>query len=184
MEHDWASLRAHGSRSSQRIAWFGFATTLLMIVVVGVVHFAASRGSSSAGDRTTKRTSGTTATPGLRQFGQMTLGIAYGTSPRQLLREMGAPNRKQDGCWLYRGSVSGQIGTIRGRYSGPYVDAVKFCFSAGPVGGKVMAKIMSHYAAHSIYKRNAATDALEGKFYAGFWAPPVTFRQVPDSNEQ
>jgi hypothetical protein len=96
----------------------------------------------------------------------MTLGIAYGTTAKQLLREIGSPTKKQADCWLYRG----QVGRIRGRYSGPYVDAMKFCFSAGPTGGNVMTQIFSHYAGHTIAKEH----------FPAQWAHPVTLLKVPD----
>lgn len=114
----------------------------------------------------------------------MTGGIAYGTTPKQLLRDLGSPKKKEGDCWLYRGNVHGEIGTIRGHYSGPYVDAMKFCFADGPVGGKVVMTIVSHYAPHFILRRNSVTHALSKTFYSGLWAPPVTFMRVPGSSNQ
>jgi hypothetical protein len=96
----------------------------------------------------------------------MNLGIAYGTTPKQVLREIGPPTKKHADCWLYRGHV----GRIRGRYSGPYVDAMRFCFSEGPVGAKVMTQIFSHYATHTITK----------KHFPAQWGSPLTLLKVPD----
>ncbi len=159
---------APGPRTWNRLAWLAVITGG-PLAVIGLIYYATGIGDSSTKHIATPSVTVTVTTSRQDQryrCGEMTLGIAYGTTPQELLGEIGPPTRKQARCWLYRG----RVGRIRGRYSGPYVDAMKFCFGAGPVGGKVMTRILSHYAAHTI----------KGEHFRGQWHPPVTLMRVPD----
>jgi hypothetical protein len=137
-------------------------------VAAGLIHYDTGIGKSSTRHqpKASVVSPASSATQSRPRYGFMGLGIAFGATPKQVLREIGSPTKEQANCWLYRGHV----GSIRGRYSGPYVDAMKFCFSAAPTGGTVMTRIFSHYAAHTIAKEH----------FPGQWHPPATLMKVPD----
>jgi hypothetical protein len=109
-------------------------------------------------------------------FGAMNLQIAYGSTPEQVLHQIGSPAKVKSGCWLY----SGRVGSIRGRYSGPYIDAMKFCFGAGPTGTRVVTRILSHMATHTIVRRDPRTHKIVSKqTYRAGWGGPITILQPP-----
>ena len=74
----------------------------------------------------------------------------------------------------------GRVGRIRGRYSGPYVDAMKFCFSEGPAGGKAVTRILSHTPIHTIVTWDPVTHTRSRKTFPAQWGGIVTLLKVPD----
>lgn len=59
-------------------------------------------------------------------------GISYGTTARQLLARLGAPDQEAGGCWIYR--IRGA--TFHGNKILPQIagmQAVRYCFSFGVV---------------------------------------------------
>jgi hypothetical protein len=85
--------------------------------------------------------------------------------------QLGAPTAKSGHCWLYQG----EVGRIRGRLSGSYVDAMKFCFGEGPAGGRAVTKILSHDVAHTIVARDGTK-----KHFPAQWGGAITIMRVPD----
>jgi len=71
-----------------------------------------------------------------------TMGVAYGSTPGQVARQLGRPTETSRGCWVYRG----QPGSIRGRAVNSTVDAFKFCFGPGPTGGTVVSRVLQQDA--------------------------------------
>jgi hypothetical protein len=162
---------ALGPNPRSRLAWLA-GITGGMFVVACVAHYAAGIGNSSTRHRPQfSLTRNSSAQPQQRRYGEFNLGIAYGTAPKQVLRQLGSPTKKQADCWLYRGHV----GKIRGRYPGPYVDAVKFCFAEGaPSGGRIVAQILSHRVSHSV------THSRSRRTIPAFWGWPTNRGAVPD----
>lgn len=105
------------------------------------------------------------------RLGAMNLRIPYGTTAAQVLRQLGRPASTRNGCWLYRG----RIGSIRGRFSGPYVDAVRFCFGEGPLGGKVVTQVLSHTPRHTIVRPDGSR-----RTYPAGWGPSITLIRPPE----
>jgi hypothetical protein len=107
------------------------------LIVVGVlIHFVTGPGSSSAQHQTLST-------------GELNLGIRYGSTPKQVQRRLGAPATKHGSCWVYRGHGE----RVAGFYTGPYIDAMRFCFSDGPTGIKVVTNTFAHIVAHTVHKR-------------------------------
>jgi hypothetical protein len=158
----------------KRSAWLA-AMVGALVVAGGVVHYATGSGKSSAPHRT--RTGPTPKRPPIGLgYGQRNLGIAYGSTPAEVRRQLGSPVQQRAGCWLYRG----RVGRIRGRWSGSYVDAMKFCFAEGPVGSQVVTQILSHSPRHTIVKRNPSTHKIVWKrTFPAQWDPPITIAEVP-----
>lgn len=158
-----------------RLTWLA-AIIGWLLVAGGVIHYATGFGNASTPHRPR------TASPTRRQplglgYGERNLGIAYGTTPKQVLQQLGSPTKKHAGCWLYRG----QVGKIRGRHSGSYVDAMKFCLSEGSAGGWAVTQIFSYYVKHTIVKRDPVTHRISSKrTFPARWGPPLTFMKVPD----
>lgn len=144
---------------------------------LGVVAGAVLSGSPSRPAARTVSTIpfGTPSGPQPPGYGQWNLGIAYGTTPAQVLRQLGTPAATEASCWLYRG----RVGRIRGRLSGLYVDAMKFCFGEGSGGGKAVTQIASHMVAHTIVSRNPVTHRIVKKSFPARWAPPIALAMVP-----
>lgn len=162
------------------LAWLA-GIALGVLVVAGVIRYAT--GISSGEHHPTLSVTGSSnavTAPRALRYGFMGLRIAYGSTPKQVLGQIGSPTKKQAHCWLYRGHV----GNIRGRYPGPYVDAMKFCFSAGPTRGNVMTQIFSHYAAHTIATTDPITQKIGKTHFAALWGRPVTLMKVPDWYQQ
>jgi hypothetical protein len=146
--------RRVGPRARRRLAWLVGAVAV--VVVLGVVL-----------GRVTG--SGRPSAPRRQRIGAQSLGIPFGTSARQLLQKLGSPGNKQAGCWVYRADKDN---VIDGIYAGEWVDAVKYCFAAGPAGTPVVMRINEHLVAHTIKKR---------KFPAG-WDGLVILNPVPSSD--
>jgi hypothetical protein len=181
MEQRFPSVATAMPHAARRLVWL--AAILGGFVVAGVVIYVATRsGNSSAQHQQTSRAGAASSVKkqARNHYGTWNLGIAYGWTPKQVLRQIGAPVKKQANCWLYRGQVRGGIGNIRGRFSGLYVDAIKFCFGEGPAGGEAMTQIRSHYAAHTIFKKDATGHVVSKRFYSAEWNGPVTLMKVPD----
>jgi hypothetical protein len=165
------------SRVRRTKATFAWLVGMIGAVLVGagLMHYVSGIGSSPTHQPPVSASRNPSAERPI-PLGQINLGIAYGTTQEQMLRQLGSPTTKRANCWLYRG----QIGTIRGRYSGPYVDALKFCFSDGPAGGKAVTQILSHRSAHSVAKTNLVTGAISKHRVAAFWGWPIDRTSVPD----
>lgn len=168
--------------SGRRSTWVAGVCGGLTVLVVGglIVHFTgAGKGSTHrprhSAPSATKRPS----------YGEFNLGIAYGMTPNAVLRRLGSPTNKQADCWLYRG----KNGVIRGHYSAPYVagfpaaaydDAIKYCFSEGPIGGMVVTQMFTHTPAHTIRRWDATTQTFVKKYFAAQWGPIFEFFKPPD----
>jgi hypothetical protein len=173
MQQRRSSVSARGSnaRIIRRVWLAGIAVGLL--VVAGLIRYAAGTGHSSTKQSITRSSS---AQQQRLRYGQFNLGIAYGSTRKQVLRQIGSPTAKQGDCWLYRGHV----GRIRGRYSGPYVDAMRFCFSDGPAGGQAVTQIFSHSPIHTIIKKDPVTHSISKKTFQARWDIPIDIAPVPD----
>jgi hypothetical protein len=92
-------------------------------------------------------------------------------------RRLGAPTAVDGSCWLYQGTV----GRIRGRLSGLYIDAMKFCFAEGAGGGTAVEEILSHQITHTIVRRDPLTRRIvKVATYGASWGHPLTIARVPD----
>jgi hypothetical protein len=172
MQQRRSPVPALGPNARHRRAWLaGIVAGLL--AVAGVIHYATGTGNSSTKESITRSSSAQQQRLG---YGQFNLGIAYGSTPTQVLRQIGSPTAKQADCWLYRGHV----GRIRGRYSGPYVDAMRFCFSDGPAGGQAVTQIFSHSPIHTIIKKDPVTHSISKKTFQARWDIPIDIAPVPD----
>ncbi len=155
-----------GPRARRRLARLG-ASAGALVVVAGLIYWLAVAGNSSAQHRTPH--------PGPKSLqerlgsGELNLGVAYGTSPNQLRRRLGAPAETQANCWIYRGSKD-----IPGSYRAIYIDAVKFCFSAGPTGTKAVMETFNHSPAHTIVRTDPVTHTKSRTHFQAQWFPAVT----------
>lgn len=141
-----------GPRTKRRLAWLAATVVALAVVVGAFQHFSVSRGSGNSGGSATHRR---------LEVGAQSGRIAYGATPRQVLTTLGAPTKKQGACWSY----SAKAHTINGEYLGDVVDGLRYCFSDGPTGGKVVANIYEHIIAHRLPTK---------KWYPGGWNPAMT----------
>lgn len=121
-----------GPRAKRRLA-IATAATLVTVGALAVFLIASSGSSGRNGSQsqTTKEVFGT--------FGAF--GVVYGIRGSQLLKQLGAPDQKRDGCWIYR--IRG--GVFHGIKLIPQIagmDAVKYCFFSG-----VVAFIKDHWRA-------------------------------------
>ena len=155
--------------------WLAAMVVGALVVAGGVVHYATGSGKPSAPPRTRIVPAPKRPPIGLG-YGQRNLGIAYGSAPAEVRRQLGPPVQQRAGCWLYRG----RVGRIRGRWSGSYVDAMKFCFSEGPVGSQVVTQILSHSPRHTIVRRDPYTHKIVSKrTWPAQWGPAITIAEVP-----
>lgn len=148
-----------------------------MLVVSGLIHYTGF-GNSSTQDqgKPSVTSSGTSLVSQRPRYGAMDLEIAYGSTPQQVLRQLGSPTKREANCWLYRG----RIGEIRRRYS-PYNDAMKFCFSEGPAGGRAVMQIFGHYPTRTIVKKDPLTHTIiSKKTFPAHWGHPLWLMKVPD----
>lgn len=150
----------------------------MVLVIGGLIHYATGFGNSSTRHQAkpSVASSGTSPTNQRPRYGAMDLEIAYGSTPQQVVRQLGSPTKKEANCWLYRG----HIGEIRGRYS-PYNDAIKFCFSEGPAGGKAVMQIFGHYPTYTVVKKDPLTHIIVSKkTFPAHWGHPLWLMKVPD----
>lgn len=171
--------------AGRRLAWIaGVAGGLLVLVSAGLIVDYRPRGDDLSSHRLRERSSITAADLAApRQplhYGAMTLGIAYGASRKDVLRQLGPPTARQGRCWVYRG----QVGRIRGRSSGPFVNAMKFCFSEGPAGGEAVMHIFGYRPAHTVTMWDPETGVLVKKRFPARWGPTIAIARVPDSYVQ
>lgn len=120
---DGQYVRRMGLRTRRRLI-VGGITAVIVVFAAAVFVFARSPGGSASRgpDRSTSVVYGI--------FGAF--GIAYGTTPRQLLARAGEPDRKSNGCRTY--VIRG--GTFNGIKLLPQIagmDAVRYCFFDGVV---------------------------------------------------
>lgn len=164
---------------ASRSAWVAGICGGLVVLVVGglIVHLTRTAGSSTKLAPKASVKAPRALGSQRPRYGEFNLGIAYGTAPKQVLRELGSPSRKQGNCWVYRG----RVGSIRGRYSGSFfVDAKRFCFSEGPAGGRAVTQVFDHYAKHTIVKRDPVTHKITSKkTYPAEWGFPLRIEEVP-----
>lgn len=156
------------------------ASAAVLVVVGGVVGYLAASGTSSSSRQSAAPVATIVGTPSGPQppgYGEWDLEIAYGSTPNQVRSQLGAPTSVVGSCWLYRGTV----GRIRGRLSGLYIDAMKFCFGEGAGGGTGVDEILSHQITHTIVKRDPVTHRIvKVATYRASWGHPLTIARVPD----
>lgn len=163
--------------------WFAGVAGGLVVLLIGglILHFSGS-GEASTQHRPKRSAPSSAKRP---RYGEFNLGIAYGMAPNEVLRRLGSPTERHAGCWLYRG----KNGIIRGHYSSPYVagypvayddDAIKYCFSEGPVGGLAVTRIFAHTPAHTIRRWDSATQTFVKKHFSAQWGPILDFEKPPD----
>ena len=195
MEQTRSSISVRRLIAEGRPAWLaGIVGGLFVLAAAGLmVYYITGGGDSSTQHQPKGSATGIVASPGEYQpngsatgivaspgeyppsrYGEMDLQIAYGTTPKQVLRQIGSPTTKQADCWIYRGQ------SIRGRYSGTGIDGIKFCFSEGATGNKVVTQIFNHTPAHTIINKDPVTHAITKKHYPAQWFHAVTFLKVPD----
>ncbi|HEX3805509.1 MAG TPA: hypothetical protein VHV52_01905 [Gaiellaceae bacterium] len=126
-----------GPRARRRLTWLAALAGALLVVAGVIYHHAKSGGSAIR-----QQAAGHHVNLALEN----NLGIPYGSTPRQVLGQLGSPTAKRGNCWVYQG----QRGRIRGRVVNSAVDAFKFCFAPGPLGGNVVARIFQHSPAQTI----------------------------------
>jgi hypothetical protein len=139
-----------GPRARRRFAWL-VATVAVLAVVGAMIHFFGSADNMS---------SKVAASEPQQASGEVSGGIPFGASSQQVVGTFGPPTRNGAGCSVY----SANAHRINGEYLGKFVDGLKFCFSDGPAGGKVVSTIYNHLIAHP-------TPA--DKHFAGGWEPAV-----------
>jgi hypothetical protein len=92
-------------------------------------------------DSTSSKSSHTASSEQLDlEVGEQNGGIAYGDTAKQVTAKLGRPGKKQSACWIY----SAPDHTLHGEYLGKVIDAVRYCFADGPVGGQVVSTIYEH----------------------------------------
>jgi hypothetical protein len=126
-----------GPRARRRLARLAALAGALLVVAGLIYHYTESGPSASE-----QQAVGRHVNLGLEN----NLGIPYGSTPRQVLGQLGSPTAKHGNCWVYQG----QLGRIRGRVVNSAVDAFRFCFGSGPLGGKVVAQIFQHDPAQTV----------------------------------
>jgi hypothetical protein len=124
-----------GARAKRRLAWLVGSAGALVVAGAAAYHFTGAGGSSSDGPPTSSRSH--------QPLGMESAGIAYGDTPKKVLRALGAPTEKHRACWVYSAPGS----RLHGLFVGQGVDAMKYCFAAGPAGGEAVSAIYGHRAA-------------------------------------
>jgi len=142
-----------------------------LLVVAGLVGHLLGHGKASAPVSPRPRERRSAALP----LGELSLGVAFGATPEQVVRRLGAPTTRDGSCWVYRG----RAGAVRGRVSGPYVDALKFCFSPGPLGRNVVTQIYSHTVAHTIVETDPMSHTVFKRRFPARWGYTVAIAKVP-----
>jgi hypothetical protein len=175
MEQGQSPHPAPGSHARRRLAWLA-AIAGGLLVVGGAIHLVTRFGDSSTPHQPRASVTGNPPTNPRLRYGEMDLQIAYGTTPRQVLRQLGSPTTRQADCWIYRG----QPGRIRGRYSGQGIDGMKFCFSAGGAGNTVVTQIFNHVPAHTNIDTDPVTHTITKTHYPAQWLHAFTMLKVPD----
>jgi hypothetical protein len=116
---------------TRRLRWLVVGVAALVAVGGALFHFDRSTGSMPPR---------TASPPHALEIGEQNGGVAYGDTAKQVVAKLGPPTRQRAACWVY--SAGGH--TIHGEYLGKWIDALKFCFADGPVGGRVVATIYEH----------------------------------------
>ena len=159
-------IRGVGPRARRRLALLA-ATVAGLVVAAGLIYWLAAAGNSSTSGQQTQ-TIRASAEQQLG-YGQMNLGVAYGTTPKQVRRQLGAPATTNGNCWTYRGSK-----VIPDAYRAFYSDAVRFCFSPGATGNNVVTQIFDHWMAHTIVETDPVTHVKSRKYFPAVWGPAFT----------
>lgn len=108
----------------------------------------------------------TTTTPRRQEVvGEQNGGIAYGDTQRAVSTTLGDPTAKQAGCWIY--TLRGHA--VNGMNLGKIIDAIKYCFTAGPAGGRVVSTIYVHLIPSVVAR------LPKDKRPPGGWTHPFTF---------
>ena len=121
-----------GPRTRRRAV--GLLATLAALAILGGALFYFTRSGSPTGSYNSYKVGN----------GEFSGRIPFGATPKQVLQTLGSPTSKQPGCWVYRANAD----RVNGEYLPQWVDALKFCFSAGPAGGKAVTNIYNHLVAH------------------------------------
>jgi hypothetical protein len=133
------SLGRMGPRARRRLATV--TGVVLLAAAGGVTYWMTHSGGRS---HSTKEVYGT--------FGDF--GVSYGTNERQLRAQVGTPDRKRNGCWIYRVRHA-TLGGSKLPQEVAAIDAVRYCFSEG-----VVSDIEDHWPPGFGWKT---------------WNPPITF---------
>jgi hypothetical protein len=128
----------------------GLLATVVALAIFGVALFYFTRSGSPTGMYNSSRVG----------IGEFSGRVPFGATPKQVQRTLGSPTSKQPGCWVYRANAD----RVNGAYLPQWVDALKFCFSAGPAGSKGVTNIYNHLVAHPIPLN---------KHFAGGWFPAI-----------
>ena len=138
-----------GARAKRRLA-IGTLAGLVIVgaVVVLVVAWPSGSGRNASRSRSSKEVYGT--------FGAF--GVAYGARGRQLLTRFGRPDRKRNGCWIYRVDGDAFHG-IKLNQQTAGMDAVRYCFYSG-----VVAIIENHWP-----------PGIRNHSPSGKWLVPLTY---------
>ena len=139
------SRTALGPRARRRLA--AAAVAAAVVAVGATLYFTHS--------------SGHTAAPAKEIYGTFgAFGVSDGSTHKQLLAKLGAPDAKRAGCWIYK--IHGDTFHGMKLIQLPYVDAVEYCFY-----GNVVSDIEDHrtYPA-AVIKRFGPQKP---------WSPPLTY---------
>jgi hypothetical protein len=136
-------------RAKRRLALV--AVTASIVVGAAVVFAIATFGTSSRSGSQTQSTK-----PVYGTFGAF--GIAYGVRGSRLLTRFGRPDRKRNGCWIYRIHGDAFRGIeLNAQTAG--MDAVRYCFFSG-----VVATIENHWP-----------PGVRNTKPSGEWLAPLTY---------
>lgn len=153
-----------GPRAKRRLGWVA-VTAAGLLVAAGLIYDLTGAGNSSTGASGHPK-------PSTRQqlgYGELDLGVPYGSTSTQVQQHLGPPTTKHATCWIYAGKH------IPNSYRAVFIDATKFCFAAGGAGDKVVAEIFNHSPAHTIVKRDPITHAITSRQrFPATWLPAIT----------
>ena len=140
--------RTLGPRAKRRLAWLAGIAATIAVVGGGAIRLFDSAGS------------GNLAMKPIQGAGEQDAGIAFGAKPGQVLAKLGPPTKKQSACWVY----TARAHRVGGAYLGTFVDGLKYCFGAGPLGDKVVANVYEHIVPHTLPSK---------KWFPGGWEPVI-----------
>ena len=60
---------------------------------------------------------------------------------------------------------------------------MKFCFSAGPAGNKVVTQVFNHTPAHTIIHNDPVTHTVTKQHFQAQWFHAIAIQQPPDSQD-
>jgi hypothetical protein len=148
-------------RTKRRVVWLA-GVVAGAAVLGGALHHVLHSSSSAAATTTTQRQ---------EDGGEQNAGIAYGDTQDMVSAKLGAPTQKKAACWIY----DAHNHTVNDMNLGGSIDAVKYCFADGPVGGKAVAAIYERFTP------SALARMPKDKRPPGGWVPAITF--MPKSQQ-